>query len=342
MTQYDLIFDIVKSDYFIHHVGNVFTEIGTSSKQNEILKFIKTDFPDSIAKEKTLLEIYRNIQFPCWEKSNLYFFFGKLNALNCNLKEKYKVNLFVSGERDPLRGEINSKEDLERFNKNDSIDRDVVMAWNITRVFDSIQKSRAPRKKCLVIMNYRHAFSKPISNVIDHYPNITNVANLLFNHYGSKAANVYLNSLAFTAEVDDTSKNIKYRDFKQTPIQKGKWDASFKISDKENLGFDFRNCPFGDDSLDIWLWSKQYRYKDIFTGFVYYLPLDKHVEAFGIPHYLDNGFEDELFKRLTIFIEVYGGGKVVKEELKKEFNYSESKYEGITDFDIEINKWIKR
>jgi hypothetical protein len=340
LTQYDLIYDIVKSDYFIHNVGNIFTEIGTISKQNEVLKFIKTDFSDSTEKEKIILDLYRNIQYPCWEKSNFYFFLGKLNTLNAKLKNKFKVNLFVSGEKDPLYSEINSKEDLKQFIKNDSIDRDMLMAGNIIRLFDSIKKSNSSRKKCLVIMNYRHAFSKPISNEIDHYLNITNVGNILFDHYGKKTANVYLNSLAFTTAVEDTNKNVRFRDYMQTPIQKGKWDASFKILNKENLGFDFQNSPFGEDSLDIWIWSKQYKYKDIFTGFVFYLPLEKHVEAFGIPNYLNDGFEDELYRRLVIFHEVYGGGKVIKDELKNQFKYSESKYDSIEQFNKEINKWV--
>jgi hypothetical protein len=260
--------------------------------------------------------------------------------LNGKLKNKFKVNLFVSGEKDPLQGEINSKEDLKKFIKNDSIDRDILMAENIIRVFDSIKKSNSPRKKCLVIMNYRHAFSKPVSNEIDHYPDIANTGNILFEHYGGKTANVYLNSLAFTTAVEDTGKNVKFRDNVQTPIQHGKWDASFKLLNKEDLGFDFQNNPFGEDSLDIWIWSKQYRYQDIFTGFVFYLPLEKHFEAFGIPGYLNNGFDDELYKRLKIFHEVYGG-EFSRDKVKEEFEYSESRYDGLEQFTAEINKWIK-
>jgi hypothetical protein len=338
LTQYDLIYDIVNSEYFINNVGTIFTEVGTVSKQNDVLNFIKTKFTNKELKEQKLLELYRNIQWPCWEKSNFYFFLNKLNSLNYNLQNDLKINLFVSGVKDPSQREQNSKEDYLKFLENNKNNRDSLMAFNIIRVFDSIQKSNSSRKKCLVIMNYRHAFSKPINNDIDNELNITNVGGILFDNYPNNVANVYLNSLATSTIAEDTNKNIKFRDYVQTPIQKGKWDASFKIINKENIGFDFQNNPFGEDSLDIWIWSKQYKYKNLFTGFAYYLPLEKHIEAYGIDNYLSDTFIEELYNRLIIFHEVYGG-EVNKDELKNDFKYNESKYETLEEFNSVINKW---
>jgi len=340
MTQYDLIYEIVKSDYFVNNVGNIFTEVGTVSKQNDVLQFITTKYPNRNIKEKKLLELYRNIQWPCWEKSNLYFFLNNLNTLNYKLNNEKKVRLFVSGEKDPVPGTINTKENYKTFLDNNKLDRDSLMAGNIIKVFDSIIYSNSLRKKCLVIMNYRHAFSKPINSEIDNRFNITNVGTILFEHYEGKTANVYLNSLAPTPLICDENKNVIFQDNVQTAIQSGKWDASFKIIKKENLGFDFQNNPFGNDSLDIWIRSKQYKYKDVFTGFVFYLPLEKHFEAFGIPHYLNDGFEDELYKRLKIFQEVYGGNEVYKNKLKADYKFSKSKYDEIKEIKIKINKWI--
>ncbi len=62
MTQYDLIYDIVSSDYFKKNVGNIFTEIGSVSKQQAVLNFTKTQFSNSKEKERELLNLYRNIQ----------------------------------------------------------------------------------------------------------------------------------------------------------------------------------------------------------------------------------------------------------------------------------------
>jgi len=340
MTQYDLILDIVKSDYFIENVGNIFTEIGTVSRQKDVLKFIKTTYNEQETKKKALLELYRNIEWPCWEKSNFYFFLDSLNSLNNRLPNDLKINLFVSDEKDPAQGSIKSSKDLQVFLQNESDNRDSVMASNIIQAFDSIRKSNSARKKCFVIMNYRHAFSKSIDNRINDYLNITNVGTILFNQYLNKTANVYLNSLALTKEPIDTTKNKSFRDYAQTPIQNGKWDASFELLGKESIGFDFANTPFGKDSLDIWPWSNQYTFQDIFTGFAYYLPLKKHYEASGIPGFLNDGFENELFNRLVIFTQVYGGNKIEKDELKKYFNYSENKYDRQQFFDEIIDEII--
>lgn len=340
MTQYDLIYDIVKSDYFIQHVGNIFTEVGSVSKQKEVLEFIKMDYSNKDLREQELLKLYRNIKWPVWEKSNFYYFINKINILNSKLDNSKKINLFLSDTKDPDSNQSNSKEAYQIYLKNNKVDRDIVMAQNIIKVFDEVKASNSKRKKCLVIMNFRHAFSKIINNEVDKYLNISNVGNVLFDYYGDKTANVYLNSLALTMKAVDPNKNYIFRDYVQMPVQNGKWDASFKVLNIESLGFNFKNSPFGEDSLDIWPWSEQYTYKDIFTGFVFYLPIKKHYEAFGIPNLLDNDFEDELYKRLLIFQKVYGGPKVEKDEIKNNFKYLESKYDEIERLNYEIDKWI--
>lgn len=340
MTQYDLIYDIVKSDYFIQNVGNIFTEVGSVSKQKDFLDFVKTDYSNKDFREQELLNLYRNIKWPVWEKSNFYYFINKINILNSELDNSKKINLFLSDTKDPDSIQSKSKEAYLMYLKNNKVDRDSVMAKNIITVFDEINASNFKRKKCLVIMNFRHSFSKTINNEVNKYLNISNVGNILFDYYGDKTANVYLNSLALTMEAEDTNKNYRYRDYVQMPVQNGKWDASFKVLNIESLGFDLKNSPFGDDSLDIWPWSKQYTYKDVFTGFIFYLPIEKHYEAFGIPNLLDDDFENEIYKRLLIFQEVYGGSKIKKRKIKNNFRYVESKYDEFERLNYEIDKWI--
>jgi hypothetical protein len=338
MTQYDLILDVVQSDYFIENVGNIFTEVGSVSRQDEVLEFIRKDFDSKEAKKKALLDLYRNISWPSWAKSNFYFFLDSLNDLNTSLPEPDKVNLYTTDLKIPARGSIKSVDDYREFLKVHWVNRDSLMAANIVHVFDSIQESNAKRKKCLVIMNYRHAFSKPIDNQIDGHLDIKNTGQLLFNHYQNNAANVYFNSLASTFKETDTIKNRRFRDYVHVPIQNGKWDAAFELVGKEAVGFDFANTPFGKDSLDIWAWSSQYSYQDMFTGFVYYLPLSKHYQAFGIPNYLDDGFEDELYHRLVIFKQMYGGSEVKKEQLKENYKYEETNYDDLKRFNEIIDK----
>lgn len=340
MTQYDLIYDIVKSDYFIKNVGNIFTEVGSVSKQKEVLEFIKMDYSNKNLREQELLNLYRNIKWPVWEKSNFYYFIKNINILNSELDNSKKINLFLSDAKDPDFNQSKSKEAYQMYLKNNKVNRDILMAQNIINVFDEIKASEFKRKKCLVIMNFRHSFSKTINNEIDNYLDISNVGNILFDYYGDKTANVYLNSLALTMKVEDPNKNSRFRDYIQMPVQNGKWDASFKALNIESLGFNFKNSPFGEDSFDIWPWSEQYTYKDVFTGFIFYLPIEKHFEAFGVPNLVDNDFEDEVYKRLLIFQKVYGGPKVEKDEIKNNFKYLESKYDEIERLNFEIDKWI--
>ena len=119
--------------------------------------------------------------------------------------------------------------------------RDSLMASYIIKTFDSLSQYSS-RKKALVIMNYRHAFSKS-------YTKDRNVGDYLFEKYKGKTANVYINYLASLNKFDerDKDKAKMFQGMEQVPIQNGKWDASFKLSEKENLGFNFENSPFGKD-----------------------------------------------------------------------------------------------
>jgi hypothetical protein len=337
MTQYDLIYDVVSSEYFKKNVGNIFSEIGSISKQQDVLDFTKTHFTDSKEKEKQLLNLYRKIQWNGWSAANFYYFIDKINTLNSSLPADQKINLFVSDVKGPSIENLSSKENFLNYFNGIYSHRDREMAQNIIHVYDSI-KRKSSRKKSLVIMNYRHAFSKTFFKNNDK-----NVGHKLFDTYKSSVANVYLNSLAPTLKVIESDKNEVYKDYVHRPIQSGKWDASFEIANKESLGFDFKKSPFGNDFFDIFPYAKHnYNYQDIFTGFVFYLPLKRHYEAWGIPNYIDDNFIDEFYNQQKFFSEATGNGEVIKENLKENYNYSESKYD---DYDIiieQVNKWLNK
>ncbi len=38
---------------------------------------------------------------------------------------------------------------------------------------------------------------------------------------------------------------------------------------------DFKDSPFGKDSFDLWVYKNPYHYQDIFTGFVFYIPIER-------------------------------------------------------------------
>lgn len=337
MTQYDLIFDIIQSDYFINNVGCLFTEVGSISVQKELNDFLCNEYSDSVKQYHDLIKIYRNITWPIWEKSNFFFLLKKINQLNSTLPYDKKIKVYPSDMINPDFKEIKTKEDFLTFRKKQIYkDRDSIMAENIVHVYDSLRQ--LGKNKCLVIMNYRHAFLKSILRADGAL--ITNTGAVLNNNYKNKVASVYINSMALTTRPTDTTKNVAFQDYYDVPVQDGKWDAAFKIAKIEDLGFDFRGNPFGSDSLDIWPFSKQYTYQDIFTGMVYYLPITKHFEAYGLDGFVDSLFVNELYKRLLIFYEVYGGEKVEKEDLIKAFMFEENKYEELDRLEKEINKWI--
>jgi hypothetical protein len=80
-------------------------------------------------------------------------------------------------------------------------------------------------------------------------------------------------------------------------IQDGKWDAAFRETEPETIGFDFKNTPFGKDAFDLWSYENNYNYQDVFTGFVFYLPVNKFEMGIGVPGLMENGFYDEYLKR---------------------------------------------
>ena len=136
-------------------------------------------------------------------------------------------------------------------------------------------------------MNYRHAFN---NNFYMHDGRlITNVANLLFKHYGNKVANVLLNCNGW----DKKDHAIL--------LQQGKWDAAFAATGNKNTGFDLKGSPFGKDSFDLWVpGTGGFTYQDVFTGFVFYNPIEAQKLVSGVPGFLDSAFLDEYFRRYRL------------------------------------------
>lgn len=343
-TQYDLIYDIVSSPYFHKNVGNIFTEVGSYSNRQNTLNFIKTKFSNDSLKQIKQAEIYRNGFFPNnWLNTNFYDFTGKLNSLNSTLKNKKQINLFTSGSMNPSIDERNDEKGMRKYVLANYVKRDSLMASYVIKTLDSLNKYSS-KKKALVIMNYRHAFSKS-------YTKDRNVGDYLFKKYKGKTANVYINYLASLNKVDerDKEKAKMFQGPEQVPIQNGKWDASFKLAKKENVGFDFKNSPFGKDNFDIWQATKtDDKYEDVFTGFVYYLPLDKQVNSSGVKNFFINAdFQQfindwNLFDKVTRKSEPRIYSKELENGYKKDFETIRiRKYTDLEKYQEIINQWLK-
>ncbi|MDR2206796.1 MAG: hypothetical protein LBE36_11660 [Flavobacteriaceae bacterium] len=302
MTQYDLIYDITSSPYFEKNVGNIFTEVGSISSRENVQNFIHTKFNNGEEKTRQQTDMYRNI-FPygIWEKTNFYDFFGKLNTLNSKLNKSKKINLFVTDIRKPDENEWSSAKNLNKYFIEVAAKRDSIIAQNVIKTFDSLKHS-SDRKKALVIMNYRHAFSKTLGG-----DKILNVGDYLSQYYGERFANVLINSSVLLPEVlkNEENKPKAFQGMQESLAQGGKWDAAFKVAGKENLGFDFQNSPFGKDDFDKWVNQNPYNYQDIFTGFVFYLPIEKHMDSFGVKD-LVKGYEEEVYKKQVLVYQSLG------------------------------------
>ncbi len=338
ITQYDLINDIVSSDYFIKNVGNLFTEIGSVDSRINVNHFIKTKFTTEKEKQKYQVANYRTMFFPIWEKTNSYDLLGRINDLNSKLDSSAQINWFPSDVRKPNKSEISNIDSLRKY-FNLMHDRDSIIASNVITKFDEIQL-KSSRKKCLIIMNYRHAFSK------NFYTDDTNVGAWLFKKYGSKFSNVLLNNFAPTLNIlpSDSSKPKRFQNYTEIPIQNGKWDAAFRIAHKENVGFDFNGSPFGQDSLDIFPYTKNNEtYASIFTGFVFYLPFEKHVESFGIPNFTDDGYLDTLYLNLKIFNQAFNKPFTFKKSDLEDLSVvKKNEYDNLDKMEILIDQWINK
>ncbi len=160
------------------------------------------------------------------------------------------------------------------------------MAVCITQQYKNvIEKQR--RRKALVIMNSKHGYGlisdKFSKSFLSDY-NIGTTARLMKELPG-KVANVMMNT-----------GSIQYGAL-FTPVQHGKWETSFLMAGNPDAGFNFNGSPFGDDKFDLAFFSARgLTYKDVFTGFIGYQPLNKQVKKAGFPHEFTN-FEDSILKR---------------------------------------------
>ena len=333
MTQYDLIYDIVSSPYFEKYVGNIFTEVGAVDQRKNIQNFINSKFKNQKEKTEKQLDIYRNISFELWEKTNFYDFIGKLSSLNSTLSKNKKINLFVSDKRNPNKIETQSLDEFKKYFKSN---RDEIMAQNIIKTFDSIQK-KSKRKKALVIMNYRHAFSKSF------YNDERNTGAILKEKYGRNFANILINNACPTNQVKDDEKDKPkvFQNMTEVLIQDGKWDASFKIAKIENVGFDFQGSPFGKDYFDFFSYTNhKENYQDIFTGFIFYLPIEKLWESYGIKDIV-NGHEDEMCKKDSLLMKSLGKEPSPKSEIMGNNKIEIEKYDDLDKLILMRDQWLK-
>jgi hypothetical protein len=131
-------------------------------------------------------------------------------------------------------------------------------------------------------------------------------------------------------------------------IQDGKWDAAFKKTGKDNIGFNFSGSPFGADTVDICPLSKPTIYAGLFNGFVYYRPIDNWKLITGVNGFIDDDFSAEFLRRAKMVINASGKEQYLLNDEASLLKKFQDKYNHQKEGDIpnsekireSINKWI--
>ncbi|APQ18631.1 hypothetical protein [Maribacter hydrothermalis] len=302
ISQYELIKEILSDNYFKENIRNVFTEIGVVNLQPEITKFLKTRNLDSIYLEKKLNEYQQNSEmYPIWERYSYHYFLRTIYDIN-NSSEN-QISLYPSDSEFDWK-KVKSVEDYAREYEIEIEPRDSLIAQNIINQYKKIKS--ANNKKALIILNFRHAYKTHL--ITPNGEIVENAGKYLSDYFGHKAVSILINRPIFFRKDNDWSYKL---------IQDGKWDATFKYLNTEDNGFDFNNSIFGNDIFDLQPTKNELKYKNVFDGFVFYKPIEKHDLIDYYNGLISKDFEKEFFRRLLIQLEYFENSSML-EKLKDE------------------------
>ncbi|MBN2319315.1 MAG: hypothetical protein JXR49_09575 [Acidobacteria bacterium] len=325
MTQYDFILDLLRHPKFIERVGHVYTEIGSKSQEKKIEKLLRAKNLSSKEVDEQVLEIYRNLSWQvCWEKTNYSVLLKGVYRLNQTLDDGKRV--FIHPCDISFDWEKGTAVSYKAFDETTVARRDYYIAQNVLATMEENEKTDRNRKKSLVIMNYRHAYNRDCSTGREE---MENVGRFLFSAFKDKIANVLINPMNRNEGLN-----------RVVATQDGKWDAAFEILKKWDAGFSFAGSPFGGDHFDHWQFPNPWTYQDVFTGFVYYLPAERHKLVTGLPGILSKEYRNELRRRLEI-VGVPDVEKILPLAEKEMGVHSETSYKDLNSATDSIHQWIK-
>lgn len=285
-TQYDFISKLISDKRFAQNVGNILTECGSVSMQDTLQTYVKAKFSNEseLNKATAMLQRNSNAIWPLWSNTNLFDLLKTVNQYNKTNADSAGINWYFTDLPVDWRTATNATF-LQSY-KNPA--RDSFMAATVVNKYNNII-SKQPRHKAIVIMNTRHGYGQPTNKekaaLFSKYNDATS---LMMQKLPGKVANVLINTVS-----------LKYGYF-FVPVQNGKWETAFEIAGNPNAGFDFADSPFGNDNFDLAFFnSRAVTYKDVFTGFVFYTPLNKHIKKDGFPFEFTD-FEDTILKRAAV------------------------------------------
>ncbi len=331
-TQYDMIFEVVRDPRFQKEVQHVFTEIGAAALGRYIDTFLMDDqlSEEQVNAKLRYIALNGNYYAAPWDRTNYYDFLKRVHALNCSLPKERRVHIY------PADLDFNwtnaTKRSWARFVDKAGERRDKLMAEHVLSKFKQLRQADG-QAKALVIMNYRHAFPE----LEAFSKKEQNTAAFLMGAYPGRVANVTINTVA--PEPLSARRPINH-DHQRLfiPVQAGKWDAAFAVLGNPNLGFDFNGSPMGEDAFDLFPYRRiEARYREVFTGFVFYKPLREHRLSFGFPKgMLDDLLVDEVLKRSRLL-----GKPDSREGIENYYGTIRvSPYESESSYEKMIRRWL--
>jgi hypothetical protein len=328
MTQYDMLFEVVSDGRFQQEVRHVFTEIGAAALGPYLEAFLMDDQLSEEEVNAKLRYIAWNMNWQgAWDRTNYYEFLKRVHALNCSLPKERRVHIY------PADLDFNwtnaTKRSWARFDHKAGDHRDKLMADHVLGRFKQLRQAGG-QAKALVIMNYRHAFPELKAFARKEQ----NTGAFLMRAYPGRVANVLLN----TAALEPHWAQRQIGRAVTIPVQGGKWDAAFAVLGNPSLGFDLNGSPLGEDGFDLFPFRRiDARYREVFTGFVFYRPLRQHRLSFGFPKgMMDQGLLDELLRCSRLM-----GSADSREDLEQYYgSIRVSGYESESNHEEMIRRWL--
>jgi hypothetical protein len=322
MTQYDLIYDIVSDPRF--NGGNIFMEVATSTVYDLMDAFLHNDSIPEEEVEEYLLNVYRNSDYDLiWEKTNYPIFIKKLYYLNKSLPREKHVNVYPADIPFSWDATRTREQYLEFQEKLKGYSRDSVMGVQMRNSIAEIKEKEIGERKHLIIMNAYHAL----------FHSRTCASWWVKKAWPKQTVNVLINSKCYGGQ--------------DCLIDDGRWDASFMLSNKSNLGFDFRGNLFGETPLKeyaaewlVGMYTDTTKMQDFFHGFVFYEPIENHALSKGYPDTISGKFKKEQKRRNGLFY-----GKIIaflgSRKIAKYYNTVKvHPYETLDSLLRQRNKWV--
>ena len=281
MTQYDLILDLIGSPEFYSQASTIYFEIGGTHITPMADTFFAMKNLSEDEAEIEAIKILREADSrPMWTKYTFVRLLKGMYFINSKLPNDKKLRIVFCDY--PLDwSKIQVQEEYPR-----EFPRDSIMASTIITSFDEITKTSL-RKKALAILNAGHCYTNQTwIKETDIKPDWVTAGMILKKHYGNKLGNVLINSVYPSVYGEH-----------EVLIQRGRWDAAFRMTGNKPVGFNFHNTPFGLDEFDAGDELTNLTYQDVFTGMIWYMPIEQHVLQYNNPKFVTPDFMPEMIRR---------------------------------------------